>query len=609
MFGFANPLLLYGLLAIAVPIVIHLLMRQRPKPRPWAAMQWLRAAVEVAQRRYRLTNLLLLLMRCLIAMLIALAVARPSILGLGQGGNLVLVVDASTSMGTTKAGSQLAEATDQLEVIFPTGANDVRIISIGEDVLQRYEGNWEDGLEQLANLEVGPFVGGLDSVVDSDKSQRLLDMIPTESSIIILSDFRQDRGDKLVKLLENTTDDVQRLRIGNDQSNGFIQGVKLPSDIRPGVASTMQLQVQGDIESLYIQIDDGPEERIGRQTDTQGDWETLTLPPLKAGRYLVTIRLDDQGLLADNTVEFPVVVRDRVQALVVTDRLSFVDVALEADPQRIDHRRISASALSTTPLPEVGGVLLLKSVPVAEVPLVPWLEEGGILWSDWDTIQAYAPLAEQVDGALSRSSELATGRLQTGMKDLDENFARTQVEGIGQVRLAENTGNILLRADDAALVVAMQVGRGWLVIESEDLSLRSEIRTTGALPEWTIRTVREFTAQLQAVEILQTGAPLPLAHELQRNGQQVALGEGQAAHLSPGWWSFPDQPERGFAIVPSAAEGVLRALPESVEWSGMDSFDRADSGADWSWWILLSLLIFLISEGAVASWAGRTYGR
>ena len=56
-----HPLLLWGASAIAVPILIHLLLRQRPRPRPWAAMRWLLAAAQAAQRRYRLTNLLLLL--------------------------------------------------------------------------------------------------------------------------------------------------------------------------------------------------------------------------------------------------------------------------------------------------------------------------------------------------------------------------------------------------------------------------------------------------------------------------------------------------------------------------------------------------------------------
>ena len=63
--GFLHPFLLAGLAAVTVPILIHLLLRQRPRPRPWAAMRWLLAAAQQASRRYRLTNFLLLLLRIL----------------------------------------------------------------------------------------------------------------------------------------------------------------------------------------------------------------------------------------------------------------------------------------------------------------------------------------------------------------------------------------------------------------------------------------------------------------------------------------------------------------------------------------------------------------
>ena len=36
--GFVNPLLLWGLLAAALPLVIHLLFRRRPRPTPFAVL-------------------------------------------------------------------------------------------------------------------------------------------------------------------------------------------------------------------------------------------------------------------------------------------------------------------------------------------------------------------------------------------------------------------------------------------------------------------------------------------------------------------------------------------------------------------------------------------
>ena len=75
--GFANPALLWGTALASVPLLIHLLNRQRYKPMPWAAMRFVLAAYRRTRRRVELENLLLLLLRMAAVALLALAVARP----------------------------------------------------------------------------------------------------------------------------------------------------------------------------------------------------------------------------------------------------------------------------------------------------------------------------------------------------------------------------------------------------------------------------------------------------------------------------------------------------------------------------------------------------
>lgn len=108
---FLHPALLAGTLLFAVPLIIHLLNRQRHKRRPWAAMEFLLRAYKKQRRRLRRENLLLLLLRCLIPVLLALAVARPvlreagALLG-GDGGSVhhIVVLDGSYSMGYRRDG-------------------------------------------------------------------------------------------------------------------------------------------------------------------------------------------------------------------------------------------------------------------------------------------------------------------------------------------------------------------------------------------------------------------------------------------------------------------------------------------------------------------------
>jgi hypothetical protein len=103
-FGFASPWLLWGLGAAAAPILIHLLSRRRHRETEWAAMRFLVEALRKNARRMRLEQWILLLVRTLILLLVALALARPTIDafgGLFAGSapvHRILVVDASLSM-------------------------------------------------------------------------------------------------------------------------------------------------------------------------------------------------------------------------------------------------------------------------------------------------------------------------------------------------------------------------------------------------------------------------------------------------------------------------------------------------------------------------------
>src|SRR5688572_3867656 len=72
-----NPGLLWFALGGAIPIIIHLLHRQKYRRVKWAAMEFLLAALKKTQRRLRLENLILLLLRILIMIVLALALARP----------------------------------------------------------------------------------------------------------------------------------------------------------------------------------------------------------------------------------------------------------------------------------------------------------------------------------------------------------------------------------------------------------------------------------------------------------------------------------------------------------------------------------------------------
>src|SRR6185436_2092724 len=101
--SFLNPIMLFGLAAVSVPIIIHLLNRRRVERVVWAAMRFLKASIEQNQRRIQIEDLILLALRCLLLAVLALALARPAIqrgatiLGTSRS-TAVLLIDNSYSM-------------------------------------------------------------------------------------------------------------------------------------------------------------------------------------------------------------------------------------------------------------------------------------------------------------------------------------------------------------------------------------------------------------------------------------------------------------------------------------------------------------------------------
>src|SRR4051794_6885359 len=104
---FLNPLMLIGATAVSVPIIIHLLNKRKFDHVQWAAMRFIQQSIEQNQRRIELEDIILLILRCLILLFLAFALARPTLksaaglLGGASGVHAVVVVDNSYSMGVS----------------------------------------------------------------------------------------------------------------------------------------------------------------------------------------------------------------------------------------------------------------------------------------------------------------------------------------------------------------------------------------------------------------------------------------------------------------------------------------------------------------------------
>jgi len=104
--NFLSPLFLFGALAVAGPIIFHLIRRTTREVKPFSSLMFLQPTPPRVTRRSRIENLWLLLLRCLVLLVLAAGFARPFFRQVGAqdpaaaGGarRLAVLVDMSASM-------------------------------------------------------------------------------------------------------------------------------------------------------------------------------------------------------------------------------------------------------------------------------------------------------------------------------------------------------------------------------------------------------------------------------------------------------------------------------------------------------------------------------
>src|SRR5213078_5359826 len=103
--SFLNPFLLFGSLALAIPILIHLVRREKSEIIPFSSLMFLLKVPKRSIRQQKIKNLLLMALRLLILALLVGAFARPYLTqpsrptaNANSNRGVVLLLDTSYSM-------------------------------------------------------------------------------------------------------------------------------------------------------------------------------------------------------------------------------------------------------------------------------------------------------------------------------------------------------------------------------------------------------------------------------------------------------------------------------------------------------------------------------
>jgi hypothetical protein len=393
--NFLNPLYLFAAFAAALPIIIHLLHRQRVRIEEFPSLEFVRKMLRRKTRRFRIKQLLLLIIRTLIVLLIALALARPTLMsGSAASGHMpttaVIVLDNSYSMGRREGNRVVFEVARERtlelldyfdrkdEVYILTGA------SGGMPVNETGTGDMEKLARQVAEAEVT--FSGTDLVTPLRRAAAIVkESSNINREIYLVSDMQRAGWPSTPDEIDGSGSGAKLLvvDVGEEIPNSCVKDLsfRIPSgtddlymdadfqryNSESGQGRVAEVSLKGNLlERAVFSPGDGAEER-----------ERFRLPPA-AGILWGDVRLASDRLEADDVRYFALQARTR-RVGIVGDAY-YVRTALSPEgggllrPVEIEEGGLGSADLAGI------DILILSNVPrlaPLEIEAVSSFMEGG----------------------------------------------------------------------------------------------------------------------------------------------------------------------------------------------------------------------------------------
>jgi hypothetical protein len=348
---FLGPWFLMGLLGVAgvaIPVVLHLFFRSRYRVVHWAAMEYLLKSIEQTSRRLKFQELLLLLLRCAVLVMLALALARPT-LSLFTGGrdavDAVFVIDNSMSMGAregAKTRFELAKASALAAIDQLPPHSTVQIITCANaasDPLLQEPGNLDQARKVIEGLELTHLATDLGPGL-TRAAALLKQSQASNKELYVFSDLQRQglaqNGSEVNAALADARQvaAVYLVRCGSRKlGNAAITAVVPQTSIpRPGQRIGFSVMVHctggAPVQQLRVSLAvDGNAEEAESQTIPElrpGESRPVTLSARfeKPGLRVLTAFLSTDDLPGDNYYDQVIEVRDKVKILVVDGNLN-----------------------------------------------------------------------------------------------------------------------------------------------------------------------------------------------------------------------------------------------------------------------------------------------
>ncbi len=403
MMSFLTPLFLVGLAGLAIPIILHLIQKERKNVVQFPSLMFLRRIPYQSVQRRRIRHWFLLLMRLAALALIVMAFARPFlrrtelVAGATGAREVVVLLDRSYSMGYGGKWAQaLAAAQSAINGLNASDRGSIVLFSSTTEVALRSAADKGRLLAAVAGVQ--PAAGS----TKYGPALKLAGSILSESALprreaILITDFQRGgwQGGEGVKLPEGAL--LTPVAITD---SGKVNLAVVPVSLQQ---SEFQNQQRVAVTSGAVNHTDSPQtvdvalEIGGRAIQTRrvsvgarGSASTSFDPVTIADRNVrASVRLADDALASDNVFHFVVSPQDPL-VVVIGERsgaernasLYLARALAVSETPRIEARVRSADSLSPDDLAKAA-VVVLNDAPIAQTTadrLKSFVERGGGLF-------------------------------------------------------------------------------------------------------------------------------------------------------------------------------------------------------------------------------------
>lgn len=439
--SFLHPsLFVLGAAAIAIPILIHLLLRQRRRPVMWGAMRFLIEAYKRQRQRMKIEQWMLLATRCLLLALLGAALARPLLQGAGllagpAGKSIYLLLDTSVASsaregygGEDTAALQRHKATassllaglgpaDRAGLVLLGGPASA-IVSPASADISAVRRLVDDAAATDSAADLAGALSKLAATIDSTEEER---SIPT--TIVILSDFFNGSADvsrplpttlaerSNVRLLASMPRDAARAP-GNVQVvsaeplrplvlTGSSSGGGEREQVRVKLRRTGPSVAESATGTVRVRIGAGSETGSTPPAQAQVRWQpgqfeasiSVQVNPIATSdtaAAVITVEIDRDPIAADNTFRRPVGVREAMRVGVVARARFGAEVSLDrlgpAEWMRLALRPTSGTPMDLIDIePSSVDTPTLASLDAVVVPAPDLVRDDG-----WNKLRAFA---------------------------------------------------------------------------------------------------------------------------------------------------------------------------------------------------------------------------